>query len=216
MSARRVGSATGRGYAGGSPGGACEYGRRYTCNRPDRSACRAERCRGCSSLDGDVDGDDAAAQVVVFDLLEADLAQQARQPVLIWKGANRGRQILIDAGGVPGDPGPDPWQQGERIPVVQPAQPACYGARELEADEPPARLQHASDFLESSRQIAHIAEAEAGRDRIEGRVRCREMFRVGLDAEDLALQASGAHLLQPDGQHRAVEVYRYDPCVLTQ
>src|SRR5207244_13415481 len=111
-----------------------------TCSRPGRSAWRAERCRGCSSLDGDVNGDDAAAQVVILNLLETDLMQQARKSVLIGKGTNRGRQILIDAGSVAGDFGPDPRQQGERIPVVEAAQPACHGPREQERDAVPAGL----------------------------------------------------------------------------
>src|SRR5207245_4940018 len=113
-----------------------------------------------SSHESKVDGHYAPAHVVVFDLLEADFTQQARQPVLIWKGADRRRQILIDAGRVPGEPGPDPWQQGERIPVVQPAQPACQGGRELEADEPLAGLQHASDRLKSLRQAGDVPSAD--------------------------------------------------------
>src|SRR5207253_11447099 len=143
--------------------GACERNRRDTCSRPGRSACRAERCRGCSSLDGDVNGDDAAAQVVILNLLETDLMQQARKSVLIGKGTNRGWQRLIDAGGVAGDFGPDPRQQGERIPVVQPAEPAYHGARELQADEPSAWFEHTQNFPERLRQVPDIPQAKAGR-----------------------------------------------------
>ncbi len=148
-------------------------------------------------------GNNAATEIFVVHRFESDLFQGRGKGLLVWEFPNRIGEILINAGLIPGHPGPDLRQEGKGIKVVEPAPYRGFWSGKFKQGDPPTRFEDAPHFLQGLRKVDDVSDAKAAHDGIKRRFSAGEALRVALSREGLMMSLS-CQLLFANFQHRMV------------
>ena len=157
-----------------------------------------------------MDRDDAAKDVVAFDLSESRVLHHAGDGVLIRMAVDGVHQIAIRCRIAHHQATED--RPGAAIGIPQARQEPRRtgpGLGELQHHRHPAAAQHAVHLAQARILVREVAQAEGDRDGIEGAPLKRESGAVGLHAIDVGA-ALVEHPVAPHGEHRGIDVGQYD------
>src|SRR3954471_12109161 len=130
-----------------------------------------------------MDRRDAAGQVAVAHLTESGRFDPSHQTFLIGELADALDQILVRLA-VAGHQLAQPWQDRERVPVIDVPQNRQDNPAELQAEETPARFQHAVGFGQRRVDPGYVPQAEGDGIDIDRPALQRHLLRIADDPVD--------------------------------
>mmetsp|Transcript_50958 Transcript_50958/g.119475 ORF Transcript_50958/g.119475 Transcript_50958/m.119475 type:complete len:360 (-) Transcript_50958:1906-2985(-) len=163
-----------------------------------------------SALDAGVEGDDAGAEVVHVHVAKAGGLHHGLEGGLVGVHSDGLGQVAV-ALGIAREQRTELGQDVEGVPVVGLAQ-RLGDARELQHQQPAARLEHPAHLGQGQLLVGHVAQAEGDADKVEALALERQLLGVGQAGRQD--QTFIEQAVAPLAQHGLVDVGVHDQAAL--
>src|SRR6185437_1243068 len=152
-----------------------------------------------------MDGGDAAGEVAVLGALEPGRRDALDQLVLRREAADAFDEVLVGIA-VAGDQRADPRQDAEGIDIIEARQGGQDDPAELQAEEPPARLEDAARLGEGGVDVGDVAQAEGDRVGIDAGAGDRQLLGIAAQKFDAVQHAAVDGAVAADLDHAPGDV----------